>query len=265
MKRSTFLSLILAMYALSLAALLSSCSNNNAAGAAKDGSASDAAGATGGSGDDMVYEYTISTVGSSMTISGTTKLYLSAAGGARMEMDMTNSANKQKDTGPLVVIGTKDKPNQSISIDDDAKTYTVNDLDSLTAGGDFGNARSSVSKIGEDKILGFNCVHARIVTTRAMGSLFNTTDTFDIWKSPDVPVQSYFLKYMEKFDSRTGSFMYAPGAADQLKQMGCTGFMVKLEMHSKNVLMTDALTKVQKGDFPKSMFEVPAGYKEKKD
>jgi hypothetical protein len=178
------------------ALLFVGCSNNKAAGATKDAGSSDAAGTTGGSGDDMYYEYTINTVGSSLTISGTTKLYLSAGGGARTEMDMTNSANKQKSTGPIVVIGTKDKPNQSISIDEDTKTYTVNDLDSLTAGGGFGNAQSSVSRIGEDKILGFNCVHARIVTTKSMGSLLKMTDTFDIWESPDVPIQSYFLKNM---------------------------------------------------------------------
>ena len=244
--------------------IFGSCSDRSASGQTGD-PAANKSDAPPGSGDDMYYEYTINTTGASMSISGTTKLYLSAGGGARSEMDMVNSADKQKGTGPIVLIANKDKPRQSILIDDDTKTYTVNNLDSLETGADPGKTASDVSKIGEDKILGYHCVHARIVTTKSMSSFFKSTDTIDLWKSPEVPVQAYFQNLMESFESRTGNFMFAPGVSEQLKQMGCTGFMVKMEMRSKNVSMTDQLTKVQKGDFPKSMFAIPAGYTEKKE
>jgi hypothetical protein len=245
------------------AALLSSCANNNGAGT-NGAAAPDASVAGGGSGDDMYYEYTTTTNSPQGNISMSTKLYLSAGGGARSEMDVDNPAIKKDKSGPMINIATKDKPNQSISLDGDTKTYTVNTLDS----GEFSSpykTESSVSKVGEEKLLGFNCVHARIVSTKAMGSLFKMVDTIDLWRSTEVPVQAAFQKYFDKFESKTGSFMYAAGVADQLKQMGCTGFMVGMDMRSKDMMMHMALTKVQKADFPKSMFEVPAGYTESKN
>ncbi len=55
-----------------------------------------------------------------------------------------------------------------------------------------------------------------------------------------------------------------PAAVDQLKQMGCMGFMLKMQTGSKDANVPMELTKIQKGDFPSSMFEIPAGYKEDK-
>jgi hypothetical protein len=52
--------------------------------------------------------------------------------------------------------------------------------------------------------------------------------------------------------------------ADKLKQMGCEGFMVKLQMKTKNTLMATELTKVENITIPAGMFEIPGGYKEDK-
>jgi Domain of unknown function (DUF4412) len=242
------------------------CSNNNAAangaGGASPGSAS--ADAVSGSGDDMYYEYTIASSRKGINVSGYTKLYVSSGGDLRSEMDMSNPAADK--SAPIVSIGNKDKPGQSIMIDDSAKTYTVNTIDTSTSpsSNDVFKLSSTVTKVGEEKIRGFNCVHARVITTRSMGPMGKLTDTVELWNSPDVPLATFFRHYMDKNFSKSWTTMMSPEAADQLKQMGFTGFMVKIQSGSGSSGMDMELTKVQKADFPKSMFEIPAGYKEEK-
>jgi hypothetical protein len=250
-------------------AVLLACSNNNAAAGAKGAASADASVAGEGAGDDMYYEYTTTSVGKNMNMIGYTKLYISAGGSVRSEMDLTNPAVKKDNSGPIVLIASKDKPNQSISIDDAQKTYSINILDTS------GNARgsgddpfklvSTVTKVGDEKIMGFNSVHARIISTKHMGPLGNMTDTIDLWSSPDVPLAPFFRHYMDKNMSRSWTALMTPAAADQLKQMGCTGFMLRMQTGSKNAGLHMELTKIKKGDFPKSMFEIPAGYKEDKN
>ncbi len=265
MKKSTSFSLTLAMFALGTAVLFASCSNNNAAGGANGSGttgAADAAGAGGASGDDMYYEYTITTTEANMNVMGSTKLYVASDGKLRSEMDMTTPNVKKEMSGPIVSIGSKDNPNQSISIDDNAKTYTVNIIDTADSGSAPFKMVSTVTKVGEEKIMGFNSVHAQILTTKDMGLLGKLSDTIDLWYSRDVPMAPFFKYYMDKNMSRSWTSMMTPAAADQLKQMGCSGFMVKMQTGSKGANVAMGLTKVQKGVFPKSMFEVPAGYKE---
>ncbi len=226
-----------------------------------DTSNNSAAAATSGSGDDYYYEITTATSGKSMNINGIIKMYVSSKGAIRSEMNITNSASDK--SAPIVLIGSADKPNESILLDDSAKTFTVNHIDS----GDFNNinkVQSTVTKIGEEKVLGFNCVHARIISNKTMGSFFSSTDTIDLWKSNDVPMQPSVKNLMSQFESRTGNTMYSPEAETQLTQMGCTGFLVKLAMKSKDVAMTMQLTKAQRKDLDAALFKIPAGYTEDK-
>ncbi|HEY4110350.1 DUF4412 domain-containing protein, partial [Puia sp.] len=210
-------------------AVLFACSNNNAATSA-DGSTS-ANASTTGTGADMYYEYTTTSVGKNMNMSGYTKLYISAGGNVRSEMDLSNAAVKTDRSGPIVLITSKDKPNQSIFIDDAKKTYSVNIIDTsgnaTGAGDDPFKMVSTVTKVGEEKIMGFNSVHARIISTKHMGPLGNMTDTIDLWNSPDVPLAPFFRHYMDKNMSKSWTILMTPAAVDQIKQMGCTGFMLK--------------------------------------
>jgi hypothetical protein len=59
--------------------------------------------------------------------------------------------------------------------------------------------------------------------------------------------------------------LYSPDAENQLKQMGCEGFMTKMEIHSKRSSGTETLVKVEHPDLPASMFQVSPGYAETKD
>ena len=245
-----------------LACLLLGCSGNNAKNSGKDTtSASNSSAAA--SGDDYYYELTTNTSGKNMSITGLTKMFVSAKGDMRMEMQLHNSANGDKASTRIILIAHADKPGESIDIDDSAKTYTVNHFDSSDLNTGF-KTQSTASKIGEEKILGFNCVHARIISNKKMGSFFEEKDTVDLWKSDDVPMQPSVKKLMDQFESRTGNTMYSIETAAQLKQMGCDGFIVKMQMGSKNSAMIMQLTKVERNDFPPGLFEIPAGYKEDK-
>jgi hypothetical protein len=247
--------------------LWGACSNNNAAVNAAGSSTADASGAGGGSGADMYYEYMTTMTGNKLNINGYTKLYVSAAGNLRSEMGMTNPALKKDKSAPAVIIASKDKPNQSISIDDDTKTYTLNMMDtaSSSSSDDPFKLESVVTKAGEETIMGFHCVHARVISTKHMGLLGAQTDTLDLWYSPDVPLAPFFRHYLDAYQYRSWSSLMTPAAASQLQQMGCTGFMVKMTSGLKDAGVHMELTKVRKDDFPKSMFEIPAGYKENKD
>jgi hypothetical protein len=241
------------------------CSNNNAATGANGTASADAS--VAGAGADMYYEYTTTTVAHSMNMSGYVKLYISAGGGVRSEMDISNPAAKKDNSGPIVSIASKDKPNQSIFVDDAKKTYSINIIDtsgSSGSGDDPFKLVSTVTKVGEEKIMGFNSVHTRTISTKHLGPLGNMTDTIDLWNSPDVPLAPFFRHYMDKNMSKSWTTLMTPAAADQVKQMGGTGFMLKMQSGSKDAGILMELTKIQKGDFPKSMFEIPAGYKEDK-
>ncbi|MEP6682170.1 MAG: DUF4412 domain-containing protein [Parafilimonas sp.] len=243
--------------------LLSACSGNTTANTNKD-SVSQTSSSLSGSGDDMYYELTTTSTGKNLTMNGITKMYVSSKGDMRVEMNFTNSMSPDKKADPIIIIGHSDKPDESISIDDSAKTYSINHIsaDELNSGE---KTQSTATKIGEEKILGFNCVHARIISTKKIGNFYSETDTIDLWRSNDVPMQANVKDLFDKFQSRTGNFMYTPETEAQLKAMGCEGFMTKMEMKNKNVSMTMQLTKSEHRNLSADMFQIPEGYTEDKN
>lgn len=245
------------------ALLLLACSGAASDKATSTTGSSDPGGASS-TGKDMYYEYTSTAGSNKMTIKTDTKMYVSSSGDTRVEMTMENSAMRGKGPVTIVTIGHSSKPNESISIDDSAKTYSVNHFNDsdLTTGE---KIKSSATKIGEDNILGFSSVHARIISDKSAMGIYFGIDTIDLWRSNAVPMQASVKALMDKFNSKAGMTLYSPEVENQLKQMGCEGFMTKLEMHSKNVATTETLVKVEHRDLPSRMFEIPAGYKETKD
>jgi Domain of unknown function (DUF4412) len=262
--KNFFLACSIAFFA---ALLLVACSGS--AGEAGGPASASATAGGAGTGSDMYYEYTTLSTGKSLNMTGHMKLYVSAGGGVRSEMDMSNPAVKSDRSAVMVIIANKDKPGQSITIDDAKKTYTINSFDTAGSsatgrGDDPFKMVSTVTKVGEDKIMGFNSVHARIISTKHMGPMGNMTDTIDLWNSPDVPLAPFFRQYMDRNVSKSWSILMTPAAVEQLKQMGCTGFMIRMQSGTKDAGVHMELTKMQKGDFSKSMFEIPAGYTEEK-
>ncbi len=249
-----------------LAGIFFACSSNNSTVAnkvSKDFLQSTPA--KGGSGNDMFYEYKLTSSGKDISIQSNTKIYISSKGDMRVEMNVMNSAIPGQNSGPIVIIGHSDKPNESISIDDSAKTYTINQF----SDSDFNTGEKmktiSVSKVGEEKILEYNSVHARVITEKSIGNFYSSVDTFDIWRSNDVPLLPSIKDLFDRFESKTGNAMYPVEVAGQLKQMGCDGFMTKMEIHSKNSSTTEELVKVDHQNLPAGMFQIPAGYTEDKE
>lgn len=242
---------------------LFACSGNTTQNSGKD-STSTATSSTSSSGDDMYYELTTTATGKDMSMNGVTKMFVSSKGDMRSETDMVTSFKGNKRGVPIIVIAHSNKPDESIIIDDSAKTYTINhikreDFDTQE------KTQSTVTKIGDEKILGFNCVHAKIISKKSIGNFYSMVDTVDIWRSNDVPMQAAVKDLMNQFESRTGNYMYSKEVSDQLKQMGCEGFMVKMEIKNKDASTVMQLTKVEHRDLPASMFQIPSGYTEDKN
>lgn len=245
------------------AGILMACNNNHSTNASL-ADATNNSSVSSGSGDDYFYEITINSTGKNMKISQLSKMFVSSNGDMRSEMEIQNSADGNKASAPIISIAHANKPGESIEIDDSAKTYTINHIDSSDL--DTGEKiNSTATKVGDEKVMGFNCVHARIISKKTMGSFYSTTDTIDLWKSNEVPQQSSVKALMNFFESGKGNSMYSTETADQLKQMGCDGFTVKMVMNSKDVAMILQLTKMERRNIPAVMFEIPAGYKEVKE
>ena len=113
--------------------------------------------------------------------------------------------------------------------------------------------------------MGYNSVHAKVISNKKIGNYYNATDTINVWRSKDVPMQANVKELISQFESRTGSYMYSKETAAKLKEMGCEGFLVKLTMNGKSVSMVMELTKAEHRNLPASMFQIPAGYKETKE
>jgi hypothetical protein len=240
------------------AIILISCSNVSGSGPG-----SGTPGSTANSGGDMFYEYDSHTTSPAMNMNGSSKIFLAADGKMRKETQLTNPAKPDK-SSPIVVIGSAAKPMESITIDDDAKTWSVNHIDSADLDNKAFHMTSAVSKLNNEKVLGFDCVHVRIISNKDIGGQFKELDTMEIWKSKDVPVPAVFGSMMSRIESGVG-FMYAKDVPAQLKQMGCEGFLVKMQIRNKDLFTVMELTKAEKRDLPKSLFAIPAGYKEDKN
>jgi hypothetical protein len=249
------------------AAVLSAC--NNSTGSPADPTVPVSATGVTGSGNDLYYQYDIKGGSRLMKMDGAMKLYFAASGKVRMEMLTGINANIQgkpvHERPAIVVIGNSNNPTETISLDDSAKTFTKNHIDTAELGNTGMKTQSTVIKAGEDQILGFHCVHAKIITARSIGTMYKMTDTSDLWKSNDVPMQPALRRWIDLSQAKTNTYLYSPEINAQLKQMGCDGMFVKMVTHTKQSLMTMALTKVEKKDFAPGLFEVPAGYKEVRD
>lgn len=214
-----------------------------------------------GTGKDMFYEYKLTTSSKEMSIQSDTKMYISSKGDMRMEMNTTTSFKGKNTSVPLVTIGHLDKPNESISIDDEKKTYTITHINRADL--NRGKIQSTATKVGEEKILGFNSVHAQIISNKSIGSFYSAVDTVDLWRSNDVPLLASVKELMDKVNS-AGMALFSADVANQLKQMGCVGFMTKMEIHSKNSSVTEVLVKAEHRNLADNLFQIPAGYKEDK-
>jgi hypothetical protein len=208
--------------------------------------------ATGGSG--IYYEYSIeSTTKEHGTVKSTSKMYLTNNGEGRSEMNLAAMMGVSNGTA-LVVVGRMQQPHYSIIVNDASKEYSLNVID--TALINSVHQKYQVTKLSNETVNGYNCTHAKMVSTTGSG-MFKSSTTEDIWTSADVPGYDLLKK-------ATLQQNVTPAMMKALNDAGCGGFFVKMQSGDKNYSMTMQLTKAEKQSFPASLFKIPNGYTESK-
>ena len=201
--------------------------------------------ASGGSG--VMYQMlttTTSTRGATRDTS-TTWLLNSGEGRSEMRIPMPGVVSPK-----FINIGRVTEPTYSVTLEESTKTYSLNIID--TALLNSGISKYQVTRIGNETVAGYPCIHSKIVTTTGSG-MFKSSSTMDLWTSTAVPGYALFNKGLKMLSS-TGSML---GALDKA---GVGGYLVKLTAGDKDFTMTMVLMKAQQGSFPASLFEIPAGY-----
>lgn len=208
--------------------------------------------ANGGSG--IYYEYAIdaNTKQNGVTRS-VSKMYLTNNGEGRSEMNLAEMMGA-KNASALVGIGRINQPHYSVMLDDASKEYSLNVIDTALINNNF--EKYQVTKIGNETVNGYNCVHAKLTSTMGSG-MFKSSTAMDIWTSVDVPGYELFKKAMVQQN-------VTPAMMKALDDAGCGGFLVQMKSSSKDYSMTMQLTKAEKQSFPSSMFKIPDGYTESK-
>jgi hypothetical protein len=102
----------------------------------------------------------------------------------------------------------------------------------------------TVEIIGQEKVGGYNCTHAKIKTKEQV---------FEIWITKDIEGYNDL--------SNIAMLKTAKGIDKALKSNEqLIGVMVRMKSTDKKEAFTLDLVKFEKGNFPASMFEIPAGY-----
>jgi len=201
--------------------------------------------ANGGAG--YYYETTNTVTTQKGTVKSISKTWFTLSGEARVEINLAAMMGLSG-AKPMVGISRISKPNYSLILDDDDKTYSLNIIDTaLINSGD----KYAVAKIGNETIGGYSCVHLKLTS--------KGRDNFDmdIWTSNNVPGYSIMEKMMVSSKS-----MITPDMFKALQQAGGEGYFVKIEIKNKDVASEMILSKVEQNKFPSSLFAIPAGYTE---
>ena len=153
----------------------------------------------------------------------------------------------------MQVIGLAGMPRYSVRVFPDSKTYIFNIIDTAAINSG-GGMVYQVTKIGSERVLGYNCIHSRMAIYPAGAKSAGTTE--DIWTSVDVPGYADFKKLALNQNA-------TPKMTQALEEAGCGGSFVKVEMQSKIISMDMQLITAERKNFPASMFQIPPGYTQK--
>jgi hypothetical protein len=166
---------------------------------------------------------------------------------------ITDGHNVHSDLGMLgtrmQVIGHAGMPRYSVLLYPDTKNFVFNIIDTAAINSG-GTTTYQVIKVGNETVLGYNCIHSKMTTTTA-GQRSGITQ--DIWTCAAVPGYTD-LKKMTLNQNVTPKMMQA------LEQAGCGGAFVKMDMQAKGFSMDMQLIAAERKTFPASMFQIPAGY-----
>ncbi|HEY4062066.1 MAG TPA: DUF4412 domain-containing protein [Puia sp.] len=198
----------------------------------------------GGSG--FYYQYLMTATSKKGTMKDTSYKWLTNGGEGRSEMRilMPGAAS-----GKLIVVGRADQPRYSILLDPDNKGYSLNLID--TALINSVHQTYKVTKVGDETVDGYSCVHVKLTSTSGSG-LFKSSSTEDLWTSTAVPGYSLY----HNLSDQTVSY----GMMQALEKAGAAGIMVKMTASGKDYSMSYDLADARPGSYPASLFMIPAGY-----
>ena len=146
-----------------------------------------------------------------------------------------------------------------VLLNNDHKVYTTQKSEAVIREKNYTVTGIKVVKIGEEKLHGFNCVHAKVTSlTHFMGQA--QSNEFDIWRSEEVPGASDLESSIQVLSSP-----FTLAIEDQLIKMGCRGAIVKIEFDQKSSVVRKELFKITKQDIDDSIFIVPSDFKEDKN
>ncbi|HVS96671.1 MAG TPA: DUF4412 domain-containing protein [Puia sp.] len=203
---------------------------------------------TAGGGSGVLYQ-TITTITSNRgNTRDTNSIWLTASGEGRSEMRIPIPGAI---TPKFVMIGRANQPTYSIMLDAENRTYSLNIID--TALINSGIDRYQVTRVGNETVAGYPCIHTKLVQTTGSG-MFKSTTTMDLWTSTAVPGYATYSRLIS-LQSSSGGLLGA------LNKAGAGGFLVRMTAgNGKDVSMTMQLWKAEQKSFPASLFAIPAGY-----
>ncbi|HEY4110353.1 DUF4412 domain-containing protein [Puia sp.] len=215
-------------------------------------SASDSAAAidsyrNGKGGSGFYYQYlTTATSKKNGTVKDTSYRWLTNGGEGRSEMRI---AMPGVASGKLTVVGRAGQPTYSILLDPDNKGYSLCVIDTGLINSR--NTTYKVTKVGDETVDGYACVHVKLTSTSGSG-LFKSSSTEDLWTSTAVPGYSLY----HNLSDQTVNY----GMIQALEKAGAGGMMVKMAASGKDYSMSYDLTDARSGSYPASLFMIPAGY-----
>jgi len=157
--------------------------------------------------------------------------------GSRIESEMNIPGIGVKKT---VMLMLKNNPNVIINLDTDKKSYTEIKTDAESKS----NEDYTIEIIGKEKVGKYNCTHAKVSSKEA---------AFEVWTTKEI------ADYKELYNS---SFMQnqTKGANKSFMTGELEGMMVRMKNLNNKEAFTMELINFEKGNYPQSMFEIPAGY-----
>jgi hypothetical protein len=198
--------------------------------------------AQGGSG--VCYQTLMTMVTKSKgTIRDTNTTWFTNNGEGRVEMRIPVPGVQ---TDKMIILGRIALPRYSMNLNGTAKTYSLNVIDTALINNS--GHEYTATKIGEETVAGYRCMHARLT-----GNSRLSRTSMDTWTSTAVPGYSLYkqLVNMSKI---------TPGMLSALDKAGCTGYLVKMTTGDKGYSMTMELLKAEVKSMPASLFRIPSGY-----
>lgn len=149
-----------------------------------------------------------------------------------------------------VMLMRGNEPNKLYTLDRENKTYTETDLTGMMESANQESGEEyEVKKIGNEKVLGFNCAHVQV-------KMKKSNATMEMWTSKEVMDWQTYAKTQQNNPAfRDNKFLAA------LRKENADGMPLKMVTSAGGGKSVFEVVKVEKKAMPASLFEIPKDYK----